>query len=161
MGLIGKFVNQNTGEILKTAYVSCYNSNLQFRKLHDKEERRLYFEGKKELPDNYLEAGGYGCIGKYEVQGHMNVYYNRKARNENKEAITKLFFQVCVEEPNNFHQHIYKYIQKKYPDLKNSDGETSLPDAEPLPEPEGEPEPEPVNEEYEAMMNPEIISNEE
>lgn len=136
MGLIGKFVNEQTGEILKNSYLSCYNSSIQFRKLHDNEDRRLYYEGKKEIPKHYIEANGFGCIGKYEVDGFLNVFYNRKSRNENKQEITKLHFKVCLEEPNNFHQHIYKYIQKKYPDLRNSDGETSLPDAEPLPEPE-------------------------
>jgi len=151
MGLIGKFVNEVTGEIITNSYVSTYGSNIQFRQIHNNEERRLYFEGKKELPDNYFEAGG--TIGKYEVQGHLNVYYNRKARNENKQELTKLFFQVCIAEPNNFHKHIYKYIQKQYPELKNSDGEESLPNPEPLTAQEPEPEPEPVNEEYEKMMN--------
>lgn len=153
MGLIGKFINQNTGEIISNSYLSCYNSNIQFRKLHDKEDRRLYFEGKKELPPNYLEAGGYGCIGRYEVQGFLNVYYNRTARQNNKEEITKLFFTVCVAEPNDFHKHIYKYMQKKYPELKNSDGEESLPEPEPLPEQQTETVDEQVNEEYEKMMN--------
>ena len=158
MGLTGKFVNQNTGEILKNAYISTYTTNIQFRKLHDQEERRLYFEGKEELPPNYLEAGGYGCIGRYECQGHLNVFYNRKARNENKEPITKLFFQVCVAQPNDFHKHIYTYIKKKYPTLVNSDSEPVVEEVIEEPQTETVVEEEPNPEYLKMMEGVELVS---
>lgn len=125
MGLIGKFVVEATGEIISNAYFSTYLSEIQFTQLNQMDERRQYYEGKKEIPKHYIEANGEDSIGKYQVQGFLHVFYNRKARTENKKEITKIYFRVCLEEPNNFHQKIYKYIKEKYPDLKNSDGEES------------------------------------
>ena len=84
MGLKGRFTMPDTSLVVRSAYISLYDSRLMIDTLRENDLRRRIYGGEEPPPD-FFEAGGEA--GKYHIQGYVNAYATHQARKDNKTKI--------------------------------------------------------------------------
>jgi len=120
MGLKGKFVDSNnTGLTLTSAYISTYKSNINISTLSDTDIHYMYYKDPSTKPQGWDESFGCHSCGKFQVNGQVKVYTNKKARDNNLQDIKTLNVNVFCNDTNEVYKCIYDKLKEQHEGLED------------------------------------------